>query len=168
MKTGRLHSGLLARGGSRIGGLLTQQIARDTWSHAGLRIYGETVVPEKIGAALGLQATRTHVKGELRRNGKNRWSNSLWFLESPLGKGEGLSDHLGWLPDQLEPKIPVLNALSQTHRVDLFCGFSSASGQGGFVLDASTLARLSRLGVPLVLDLYPPAAEDGMEEGGDP
>jgi hypothetical protein len=147
---------------------LTEQIVRDTWSQAGLRIYGDTVVPEKVGAALGLQATRTHVKGQLRKNGKDRWGNSLWFFESPLGKNRGLNDHLAWLLDHLESKIPLLNTLSQSHRVDLFCGFSSGSGQGGFLLDTSTLARLGRLGVPLVLDLYPPAVEDGIEEGADP
>jgi hypothetical protein len=100
-----------------------------------------------------------HVKGQLRKNGKDRWHNSLWFLESPLGENRNLNDHLAWLLDQLEPKIPVLNTLSQSHRVDLFCGFSSGSGQGGFVLDSSTLARLGRLGVPLVLDLYPPSMD---------
>jgi hypothetical protein len=106
-----------------------------------------------------------HVKGQLRRNGKDRWSNSLWFLESPLGENRGLSDHLAWLLDHLEPKIPVLSALSQSHRVDLFCGFSSGSGQGGFVLDTSILARLGRLGVPLVLDLYPPSMDIDEIEG---
>lgn len=147
---------------------MTQKTVEDSWSNAGLRVYGEMVVPEKVEAALGLQATRAHVKGQLRKNGKDRWGNSLWFFESPLGKNRGLNDHLAWLLDHLESKISVLNTLSQSHRVDLFCGFSSGSGQGGFVLDTSTLARLGRLGVPLVLDLYPPSAEEGAEEGADP
>lgn len=103
------------------------------------------------------------LRGSCARTARISGANSLWFFQSPLGKNRGLNDHLAWLLDHLESKIPVLNALSQSHRVDLFCGFSSGSGQGGFVLDVSTLVRLARLGVPLVLDLYPPAAEDRIE-----
>src|SRR5262249_6814175 len=64
-----------------------------------------------------------HVKGQLRKNGKDHLSNSLWFFESPLSENRGLNDHLAWLLDHLEPKIQALNAVSQSHRVDLFCGF---------------------------------------------
>ena len=144
---------------------MTQQTTGSTWNHAGLRIYGEAVVPEEIEKSLGLRATRMHVKGQVRRDSVGRWNNSLWLFESPLDKVLGLNDHLAWLLDVLEPKIPVLKAISQSHRVDLFCGFCSSSGQGGFALDSSTLARLGSLGVPLVLDLYPPAAAEDMAEG---
>lgn len=69
-----------------------------------------------------------------------------------------MADHVRWLLDSLEGRLDALKALSEKYRVDLFCGFSSG-GQGGFVLDSSTLARLGRLGVPLVLDLYPPSMD---------
>jgi hypothetical protein len=46
----------------------------------------------------------------------------------------------------------------------LFCGFSSGNGQGGFTLDSDTLTRIAKLGIPLIVDLYPPAiVKDGIE-----
>ena len=58
--------------------------------------------------------------------------------------------------DLLEPKQGVLNQLSQEYTIDFFCGFSSENGQGGSCLDTALVTRLSRLGIPLVFDLYPP------------
>jgi len=37
-----------------------------------------------------------------------------------------------------------------------WCGFSSGNGQGGFSISPGLLQRLARLGVEVVLDLYPP------------
>lgn len=127
------------------------------WSLAGLRIFGETLRPEGIGPMLGLTATRTHLKGELlSAKHKTVRRKSSWHLDSPLPDDSDMVDHLKWLLDSLEPKRDVIRELSREYDVDLFCGFSSGSGQGGFALDSVTLARLSELGVPLLLDLYPP------------
>jgi hypothetical protein len=67
-----------------------------------------------------------------------------------------LQDHLEWLLDHFEPKLDVLNLISKEHRCDVFCGFSSENGRGGACLGTELLARLARLGMPLVLELYPP------------
>ena len=131
------------------------------WSRASVRIFGETLQPEEIEAKLGLKATRTHVKGQPRSRRYNvPWRHSLWSLESPLSDDHDMADHLKWLLDRLEPRLDVIMALSAEYRVDLFCGFSSGSGQGGFTLDSTTLARIAKLGVPLVVDLYPPGVDE--------
>jgi hypothetical protein len=39
---------------------------------------------------------------------------------------------------------------------ELFLRFSSGNGQGGFTLPADLLTRISRIGLNLSLDLYPP------------
>ena len=130
----------------------------DKWSRASLRIFGDTLQPEEIGSALGLQATHTHLKGELlspKHTTVRRESG--WLIQSPLSERSDMVDHLKWLLDSLEPKRDVVRELSRRYRIDLFCGFSSGSGQGGFTLDSATLARIAELGVPLALDLYPPA-----------
>lgn len=129
----------------------------DRWSQACVRILGEALQPEEVDAMLGLRATRTHRKAD-RCSHRNLavWQESLWLLESPLGKDRDLPEHLDWLLDALEPKLDVLRSLSIKYRVDLFCGFSSGTGQGGFALDHDRLLRIARLGVPMVFDLYPP------------
>ena len=132
------------------------------WSRTCIRIFGETLQPEEIEAKLGLKATRTHVKGQPRSRRYNvPWRHSLWLLESPLSDDHDMADHLKWLLDRLEPRLDVIRTLSAEYRVGLMCGFSSGSGQGGFTLDSTTLGRTAKLGVPLVVDLYPPGfAED--------
>ena len=71
-----------------------------------------------------------------------------------------MEDHLKWLLDQVETRSEIVRDLARRFRVDFFCGFASVTGQGGFTLNPSTLARLGKLGVPLALDLYPPDPED--------
>lgn len=139
------------------------------WFRASLRISSETLRPEGISEKLCLTPTRTHAKGEPRGRHADPawpvWAQSLWLLESPLGDDCAAEQHLKWLVETVEPKLSALRELSKTHRVDLFCAFSSESGQGGFTLDASILQRISRLEIPLTLDLYPPGSVDlGMNE----
>lgn len=131
------------------------------WCRASLRIFGETLKPEEVGAKLGLVATRSHLKGERRsKRHTSIWHESGWLLESPLPKESNMPEHLKWLLDAVETRIEVLGELSGKYKVDLFCGFSSGNGQGGFELDSATLGRLARLKIPLNLDLYPPNTED--------
>src|SRR5947208_1337766 len=92
------------------------------WSSASIRVFGETLRPEDVGAALGLQATRMHHKGELRgRDHKVVWRESAWLIKSPLGKDRDLPEHLDWLLNAVEPKLDVIRSLSEKYRVDLFC-----------------------------------------------
>jgi hypothetical protein len=75
-----------------------------------------------------------------------------------------LAEHLRWLLDAVEPKADVLRSLSAKYQVLLFCGFSSGNGQGGFTLDSHTLTQIAKLGVPLIVDLYPPAIAEDLTE----
>jgi hypothetical protein len=85
---------------------------------------------------------------------------------SPLTDQSDIADHIRYFLDLLEPKVHALEVLTANCKIDLFCGYSSGNGQGGFVLDPHTLSRLAALKIPVVFDLYPPsvAAED-LEEG---
>ena len=137
------------------------------WSRVGLRITSSTIDPVDIGKQLGLEPTKTHVKGSLRSpRHKAVWPTSLWSLNSPLSDQSDMADHLRYFLDLLEPRQRALNGLAKDCMIDLFCGFSSGNGQGGFVLDPSTLSRLAALRITLVFDLYPPSVstEDTGEE----
>jgi hypothetical protein len=54
------------------------------------------------------------------------------------------------------PNCDVLRSLTGYCRIDLFCGYASMYGQGGFTLDPDTVARIAQLGVSLGPDFYPP------------
>jgi hypothetical protein len=135
------------------------------WAAVWFRISGETLNPEEIGAALGLMATHSHLKGQRSRSNV-LYRDSRWSLKSPLNKADSLDKHLGWLLDKLEPKFEEVRSLSQKYQIDFFCGFASVNGQGGFVLDGVMLARIAKFGVPLGIDLYPPPSVEEDEENG--
>jgi hypothetical protein len=114
------------------------------WSRATLRIFGDTLDPDKVGSVLGLEATHTHLKGELFGPGQTAVRReSGWLLQSPLSKRSDMIEHMKWLLDALEPKREVIQELSRKYRkyrIDLFCGFASLNGQGGFALDRGILS----------------------------
>ena len=133
------------------------------WSAASFRICGEMLNLEEIEKTLGVKASRSHLAGQRSRS-KVVYRESLWSLKSPLNKVDSLDKHLGWLLDRLEPKVEEVRALSRLHRLDFFCGFGSVNGQGGFVLDGATLARIAKFGISLGIDLYPPLPMEEDEE----
>jgi hypothetical protein len=129
---------------------------REKWSSASFRIGGERFEPGEIEAILGFSATSFKLKGErLSPRLTMTRRNSVWVLKCPLSDQLPLQEHLEWLLNVLEPKLDAISGLKQKHKIDLFCGFSSENGQGGFTLSPSILTRLSNLGISLVLDLYP-------------
>ncbi|MGO9087440.1 MAG: DUF4279 domain-containing protein [Terriglobales bacterium] len=138
----------------------------DKWSRAAFSIFSVTLTPQEITQRLGLQPTRTHEKGQpkgfRRKDGSISplilWKDSAWHLNAPLKGDQDLAEHIKSLLDILEPIRDDIKSLSpECTLIRLFCGFSSGSGQGGFSLDSQTLGRLSKLDLPLVLDLYPPS-----------
>jgi hypothetical protein len=128
------------------------------WSKAAFCIYGDNLQPDAMNRDLGLEATNFGLKGE--RQSKypraRKLRTSIWILDSPLDEHLPLQDHLNWLLDALEPKLDVVRGIAKQYDAKLFCGYSSEHGQGGCTFDVILLDRLAKLGVPLVLDLYPP------------
>jgi hypothetical protein len=129
----------------------------EKWSKVALWIGGDMLRPEEISTLLDLQPSQTGLKGEGfgARNVSVRHT-SFWLLNSPLSVHAPLTDHLNWLLEVIDPKLDSINSLVRKWKVEIFCGFSSESGQGGVTFDPNLLRRLAQLGVPLVLDLYPP------------
>jgi hypothetical protein len=84
----------------------------------------------------------------------------MWTLHAPLDAHLPLQEHLKWLLEVLEPKLAVVQGIVKRYDTKLFCGYSSEHQQGGCIFDAALLERLAKLGVPLVLDLYPPGPID--------
>jgi hypothetical protein len=134
-------------------------INTQAWSKASFRVVSASLTAADISNRLGLAATRAHEAGERvsSTSGSPVHREAGWFLESGLDDREPMDRHLVALLDQLEPRVDRLRDLASECRMDLFCGFSSESGQGGFILSPGLLERLARIpGEGLVLDLYPP------------
>jgi hypothetical protein len=89
-----------------------QRVEDGKWSKAGLRIFSETLSPSEIAEILGLEATKTHIKGTLKSSRVRLvWPTSLWLLNSPLSDRNDMADHLRFLLDLLEPKMDALKQL---------------------------------------------------------
>ncbi|MGB7158009.1 MAG: DUF4279 domain-containing protein [Tepidisphaeraceae bacterium] len=129
------------------------------WSRATFRISSNELSPEAMGDALGLRPTASHRKGELvsKRSAGVRKEHCI-RIESALPTSDPLERHLAALCDLLEPVAPKLAGIAHDCEYDIFCGFSSGNGQGGFTLSPELLNRLAALKVELVVDLYPPTA----------
>jgi len=139
------------------------------WSRASFRITGDTLDPKEISSCLELEASLSGVKGELVRSGFPAVRRtSVWVLRCPLDKSAPMEEHLKWLLNLLEPKAGIIKGIADHFCVDLFCGFSSENGQGGFSLDARLLQRIASLGIAVSLDLYPPESAAEAAGGPDP
>jgi hypothetical protein len=60
-------------------------------------IYGIGAHHETITLNTGISPSSTHLKSESRRFGGKRLKDDLWLLQSPLGEGASLEEHLDWL-----------------------------------------------------------------------
>jgi hypothetical protein len=136
----------------------TSKARGDRWETAALRIFSETLSVEEIATAIKYKATQSYEKGKpvSMRSPHVLRTKSAWILDSEVGQDHGLSTQLDWLVTFIESRLDAFTLLLSTCKLDLFCGFSSGTGQGGTVLDKALLARLGRLGLDLKIDLYPP------------
>ena len=132
----------------------------EKWSAGSLIIISGSLTPAEISNALVTQPTQAFERGSSLSPG-NRQSGTrdahVWILESGLDSSEPLEAHVTRLIEFLEAKQDKLKELVPSCQFQIFCGFSSEIGQGGFVLDAALLRRLTVLPLDLVLDLYPPS-----------
>ncbi|MBI1747960.1 MAG: DUF4279 domain-containing protein [Acidobacteria bacterium] len=76
---------------------------------------------------------------------------SLWILDSGLDNSQPIEQHIIKLVWYIESKSSVLQTLLSSCEIDLFCGYSSGSSQGGFTLEADIISRLSIIPIPIIL-----------------
>ena len=131
------------------------------WARASFRAWSDELPPDVIRDALGLD------EGELRPKGVDRAGRPapgrkahVFRLASGLAPSEPLERHLSVLCDRIEPLASKIDGLRDRCDFDLFCGFGSLNGQGGFTLSPALLRRLAALNIAVSLDLYPPSGLD--------
>jgi len=128
------------------------------WNSASLRIGSKIMSAAEITDLLGIKPTESYEKGTplSSRNPKSSVRHeSLWIKESSLDSSKPLNTHIASLILPIESQVDLFKQLIPSCHIELFCGFSSESGQGGFVLDAALLKRLTLIPLDITLDLYP-------------
>jgi hypothetical protein len=132
---------------------------QEKWASGSLRICSDTLTPQQVSAALGIQPDSSFDKGSLsspRNPQSHRRETSVWLLTSGLGNDRWLDEHVAALVQRLEGKNDALRELSASCEAELLLGFGSENGQGGCTIPFGLLTAVGQLGLDLVLDLYPP------------
>ena len=123
---------------------------------AWLRVMGEKLDPQAVTLALGVEPSRTQVRGELPApHSRHPYKYSGWFLESQGNvQSRDARRHIDWLLSKVGGKGEALSKLrAEGLLTDVCCPWYSV-GQGGPTLGPSQMASLSELGVELWFDVY--------------
>jgi hypothetical protein len=127
-------------------------------SSATLRIASRSMSAADISRELNISPSESHEVGELlsaRSPQPRRREESLWLLRSDVDEGQPLEKHLDAVVSLAESKEQEIRRLAAAKcDIEVFCRFSSANGQGGFVLPHSLSKRLAGLELDCVFDLY--------------
>lgn len=134
----------------------------EKWSSASIRIASRSTDADRISRLLDTEPSVSYKKGlpvNSRNPGGPLRQEHLWIMESGLDTSRSLDAHLAKLVTFIEQKTEDLKRLLPDCEIGLFCGFSSGNGQGGLVLNADLLKKITAIPIDIVLDLYPPLGE---------
>jgi hypothetical protein len=131
------------------------------WHKVSLRFLGDDLDLTAVTSALGLKPDVTGRVGEhIGRNPRYAiYETNVWVHNHTDNDTLSFTDQLSDLIGRLEHRAAAMRELLAQPGVtaELFLGFSSGNGQGGFTLPASLLARIANLGLDVSLDFYPPS-----------
>ena len=126
-------------------------------SVAGLRFFGDDLIPEEVTALLGAAPSESCHKGQEvvgKTTGKIRVAKTgSWRLTAERLEPEDLEAQVFELLGQLTQDLSVWESLSR-FRPDLFCGIFMGSSNDGLPLSAKALLALGQRGIALDLDIY--------------
>lgn len=112
---------------------------------ASLRIAGVGQHHEAISLSTGLKPTHAHRKGDPHFAQRLR-QEDVWLLQSPLGGGASLDEHLEWLWNAIAPHKDYFRELiSQSSCADIVLGCFSESPYPYLTVDTDSLRLLREL-----------------------
>lgn len=117
-----------------------------------VRIFGEQLNIEAISAALQLQPTRTHRKGDLRGT-LAPYERDMWLFQPPVDESEPLHRHIDALWLVLKPHRRYLLELKKSCTVDVFLGYRSNCDYAGVEVPHSSLEMFLQLEIPFGLSI---------------
>lgn len=115
---------------------------------ASLRIFGDIPNMGEISAALCLQPTHSHRKGEKRGSRSSAYRHDMWSYSPPVDKRESLHQHIDALWLKLKPHRQYLLDLKKSLNVDVFLGYRSNCDTAGIEIPHTSLEMFSELEIP--------------------
>ena len=108
---------------------------------ASLRIAGDGLDLGSVSAALRLQPTHSHNKGE-------PYKHDMWHYSPPVDKSEPLEKHIDALWRVMKPHKQYLLQLKKSFTVDVFLGYRSNCETAGFEVPHTSLEMFIELQIP--------------------
>ncbi len=128
----------------------------DKSSNLSLRIFSKNLSCDEISMVLDWQPSEKFEKGELfggRANKKPR-EESLWRFDLELDKKTLFTKQLEVLIDRILKKKKNFEKIQDKCQIDIFSGYTTYNGQGGFELEAKLMGELSLLKINLLIEFY--------------
>ena len=128
-------------------------------THATFRVTGDQLDPAAVTRMLGIEPSFGRRKGDVY-GGPTRPIKSptgVWALESAAAVSSRiLDDHLRYLLGRVGEPTPTFGRYIGEHglKMDLFCFWMSATGQGGPAVSSEILKQIVKLGAALDFDIY--------------
>lgn len=140
-------------------------------TRAYLAIRSDDVPPDEVTRRIGLQPTRTCVKGTPfgRRDSGFVTKTHLWALDAPESPGE-LDEKVGSVVAAIEAVAPAISGLRSACSIEfviVYEGWVGNSSLGGLQLTAHATQVLAQAGAALDVDIYafgPPLTHTADEE----
>ena len=134
-------------------------------AHATFRVIGETLEPDDVTHALGVNPSQALRRDQLVPTSTKvrRQDTGVWLLKSEgMLSSTSLERHLIHLLGLLEPRAAALDELrrEQDLTTDFFCFWMSATGHGGPIFSAEIMRRVAGLGAELGIDFYGGVEDD--------
>ncbi len=125
-------------------------------STAGLRLFGDSLIPAEITDLLGCKPTMAHCKGDVlpdRRYHRIAKTGS-WILDDDLPGPTEIGEKIVYLLSKVTDDLSVWANLSEKFTVDIFCGLFLDEDNRGFELSVDILKMLSERKITLDFDIY--------------
>jgi hypothetical protein len=122
-----------------------------------LRIHEFDCLIEDITSELGIEPTKSWIKGDLipDREGEIRRKQSTWEYQSQLSQSEYIERHVESLLELVESKKESLQKFSKIYQTELaIVIYEYESPNVGFSLDKEIVQRISDMGLILDVDIY--------------
>lgn len=127
--------------------------------YAWFLVKGCDETPDIITKQLGIEPTKTYVKGEYRTVGKKKPTKvinkeNLWILDSDLPTDASLEKHIERLMKKIEPYKNNFSEIANRCLLELNFAIYYYEVNPGISLDKTILKEISSLGASLNFDIY--------------
>jgi hypothetical protein len=121
---------------------------------ASLRIFGDIPDFDFLTKTLGLEPKHTHRRGEMKIiRSWGTFESDGWTAKIDVPRDERLPVHLDALWEKLKPHKEFLLELKKTHKVDIFCTYTSNSSTAGVSMNYTNLEIFMELQIPFELSV---------------